>query len=517
MSSADDPLEKLRQEWSLLLSSLPPDPQTMGKFIAQQAPERREELERMAVEIHRTREMIEARVAALEATRAAAPVASQDPDTAAWQNQLARLVMVGWVEGEDYLRLEGMMPATWPGTLPHQATSAWLPFSRWCLRHWGAQGRATSVLAFDPRPEFASELSSGLAVTACTTSQHDLVLMIFLARLRPATAARRRFAATQGATGAEEVLRIREGEYQACLLGANAWNAWIASPDVILQWMLAEMTSRFLYLAIDSQRHPPEDLMASAGWIRDPDAPSNTTWSVWRVRDHGKGSQARPFTGSHVSRIVDYGYGEADRTAVSCDGLLRISHFSLSLWTSMHMHLDIMVTQPTPALPRTLEWERRSWNALGGLHPMLPKLGESAQPDSVITLDLPGGESCRLPSADAEATPGVARLIAELLDLLACQGALPPGLKASDFVRTPEGVYLTRIGFPGYREKGDPLSAYLEILAGWNLSHPSSEALLNNPLLPDLRVFPEGFRKAAQLAASSMSWWDFRHLPEAMP
>lgn len=516
MSTKDDPLEKLRREWSLLTSSLPGDPQAMGRFISQQPSERRQELERMADEIQRTREIIEARIAALEAA-AATPIASQDADTAAWQNQLARMVMVGWVEGNDYLRLEGMMPATWPGTMPHQATSAWLPFSRWCLRHWGDQSRVASVLAFDPRPEFASELSTGLAMTVCTASQHDLLLMTFLARMRPPTPSMRRFAATQGATGAEEALRIREGEYQACLLGANAWNSWNASPAVMLQWMLAEMATRVLYLAIDSQRPPAEDLMASAGWIPDPDAPRNTTWSGWRVRNHGKGSEQRPFAGSHVSRITDYGYGEADRTVVSCEGSLRVSHFSTSLWTSMDMHLDIMVTQPAPALPRTLELERRSWDALGGLHPMLPKLSEAGQPDSVITLTLPGGETGRLPRADAETTPGMARQIAKLLDLLVCQGALPPGLRASDFMRTSEGFFLTRIGFAGYREQGDPLSSYLDILAEWNLASPSHRPLVNDPLLPDLRVFPEGFRKTAQAASSSISWQDFLGLLESMP
>jgi hypothetical protein len=507
--SDEDPIIRLQREWSLLASSLPRDGEALGRFIAEQPPERRVELEGMAAEILKSRDLIERRIAALEASRPTPPVPSQDPSTAAWQNQLARMVMIGWAEGEDFLRLEGMMPDTWPGTLPHPVTSDWLPFSRWILDHWASGQRVGSILILDPRPEFASELSSGLSVTAVTTSQHDLVLMTFLARMRPATPTTTHFAAVQGDTGHEEALRIRQGEFQAFMLGASAWNKWRKAPRVMLEWMLTEMSERVFHLAIDSVKPPDEDLFLSSGWIRDPEAPKSSSWSVWKVVNHGKGPASRPFAKCRVARVPVHALGDIERVAVLSGGALTVSHFAREAKTTLfHSHGRLTADPGPPAFP-SLESERLSWASVSGVHPMIPNLVSEPSPHSLL-LELEGADVRWMPQIRAETTPETARSIADLIDLLARRGILPRGLNVTDFARTSRGIFLTRIGFSGSVEEGDPLSVYLRILAGWNLQKPPSAQILDDPLLPDRRIFPEGFREAVDLALSSYSWADFR-------
>lgn len=507
--SEEDPITRLRREWSLLASSLPQDGEALGRFIAEQPAERRTELERMAAEILRSRELIEGRIAVLEASRPTPPVLSQDPSTAAWQNQLARMVMIGWAEGEDFLRLEGMMPDTWPGTLPHPVTSDWLPFSRWILDHWASDRRVGSLLILDPRPEFASELSSGIAVTAVTTSQHDLVLMTFLSRMRPATPTTAHFAAVQGATGHEEALRIREGEFQAFMLGASAWNKWMEAPRIMLEWMLTELSERVFHLAIDSVTPPAEDLMRSSGWIRDPEDPKNNSWSVWKVLNHGKGPASRPYSECRVARIPVFAQGDVERVAILLDGRISVTHFAREATTTLfHSHGRLTAEPVPPAFP-SLESERVSWDSVAGLHPMIPNLVSQA-PTNRLTLGLPGGEVRWMPQIRVETTAAIARSIAVLIDLLAGRGVLPRGLNVTDFAMTPGGIFLTRIGFSGSVEEGDPLSVYLQILAGWNLQKAPVTPILEDPILPDRRIFPEGFREAVDLALSSYSWSDFQ-------
>jgi hypothetical protein len=486
----------------------------MERFISSQPPERQEQLKSIALEIQNTRSMIEGRLSALQ-THVSAPSSEFDPAIAAWQNHLCRLAMHGWVEPEDFLRLEGKMNATWPGTSPHPATLAWLPFARWCLGHWGRDGRVLSILAFDPNPELAIELSSGIGVTAVTTSQHDQLLMSMLGKMRANSFSSPPFSVFQSQTGYQEALRVGMGSFQALLLGAAAWQKWISASPVMLQWMLSELASRVFFLAVDSTNQPEERAMNSAGWIRETRSPSNTSWSVWKTTTYGKGSHRIPIHDLHFLRSRVFSEGQFDRLVVASEGMLTISHYNMYQRVNVLHSAGRLISGPKSPSPTpvsessSLKLESLSWSTHGATHAMLPRLRKSQLDEGMVTLEVPTGSLQRLPASTVETTEEVAFLIADLIDHLCHREALPARLRVSDFIMVNGKIFLTRIGFPGCIGTGDPLDTYLEILSGWNLVCRGTERSFKGMMLPDFRVFPAGFRDPAKLASTSMSWGDF--------
>jgi hypothetical protein len=150
---------------------------------------------------------------------------------------------------------------------------------------------------------------------------------------------------------------------------------------------------------------------------------------------------------------------------------------------------------------------------------MIPELAEDSPSNTHLKLRIPKGKAQWMPSAgivsDGE---NIAVSLLELFRLLFERDLLPPGLGAGDFIRTPSGYFLTRIGFADQThmdkeirctEPGDPMNAFLSTLAGWHHPPPLPPDPLLGNLHPEVSSFHPSFREIAARAITSMSMGDF--------
>lgn len=516
--SVPDPLESMRREWALLVSGLPSDPSSLERLISALPVDQQETLRRQASEIFRSKEVIEQRMTALEAYRDASPQ-GEDERLRIWQDLLLRVSYFGWVDEIDFQRLEGRMPVRWPAAGPDPGAAGSLSFSEWCRRSWSAGGRVFSVLAFAPSPELAVLLSDSFRAIVAMDSDRGLELIRFLHAYRTRTATSSLFLAAVGATGHEEALKINPGEFQALLIGSSAWGKWASLSPPMLHWMISELTGKICFLAIEAATAPNAGFMESAGWIADESAPRNAPWSVWKVRRIAGLDEHRSFLDVRTHLLTLPGLGTVERTATQSEEMLVIRHFSrFARMEVKHSH-GRLITAPAVNNSDSLAAERNSWASLRGLHPMIPELDGKTHGADHLKLRIPRGKVHWLPSAGI--VPDSVEISASLLELFRVlfeRDLLPPGLGAGDFIRTPEGYFLTRIGFADETqmekrirctEPGDPMNAFLSTLAGWHNPSPIPRDSSGENLHPEISSFHPSFREIAALAMASMSMGDF--------
>jgi hypothetical protein len=522
--SAPDPLESMRREWSLLVSGLPSDPSSLERLISSLPANQQETLRRQASEIFRSKEVIEQRMSALEAYRAASPQ-GEDERFRIWQDLLLKVSYFGWVDEIDFQRLEGRMPVRWPAAAPDPGAAGSLAFAEWCRRSWKAEGRVSSVLAFAPTPELAVLLSDSFRAIIAMDSDRDLEMIRFLHAYRTRTATSALLFAAVGATGHEEALKLIPGEFQAMIIGSSAWRKWASLPPSMLQWMLSELTGKICFLAIDADSPPDAGIMESAGWIADERAPGKGPWSVWKVRKIAGLNEHAPFHDVRTHSLSLPGIGSVERTAIQSERMVVVRHFVRFAQVEVKHSHGRLISPPTLNNSYSLAAERKAWGSLQGLHPMIPDLVESSPSDTHLKLGIPQGKAQWMPSAgivsDGKETAGS---LQKLFRLLLERDLLPPGLGAGDFIWTPGGCFLTRIGFSDQTqqekpisctEPGDPMNSFLTTLAGWHHPPPLPADPLGGCLHPEVSSFHPAFREMAAQAMASMSMGDF--LEESPP